>query len=95
VLKPAKGRIVHVRVNPEHNNHQNTAPAVITAVFGDSAVNLRVLYDGPAERPETRLDWLTSIPLFESEEAYETHKKTVASEFEGLVGCWWPPRVPE
>lgn len=99
--KAAKGRIVHVLVDPAHNNWDDTAPAVITHVFGEpdaspATVNLRVLHDGPTAGPESRNDWLTSVPLHESREALEASCAegrerfgTSGSDF----GAFWPPHV--
>lgn len=58
IMKPSIGRIVHFQLNEGQreklNNYQPTAPAIITAVWGDECVNLKVLLDG-----ETNL-WVTS-----------------------------------
>lgn len=58
-MKPTIGRIVifHCDENQKKslNNHQNDAPAVITAVWGESCVNLKVIADGEANI------WITSV----------------------------------
>ena len=106
--KPAKGRIVHVLVNPAVNNGDDTAVAVITRVWSDTCVNLRVLYDGPPNMGEDfrRPEWLSSWSLHESREALEAHAAerqaaadavTAATGREPatvqLFGAFWPPRV--
>lgn len=57
-MKPSLGKIVHFQLNEDKreklNNYQPTAPAIITAVWSDDCVNLKVLLDG-----ETNL-WVTS-----------------------------------
>jgi hypothetical protein len=44
-MTPTVGRIVHVLVDPKANNGSDVAPAIITRVWNDSGVNLRVLRD--------------------------------------------------
>lgn len=60
-MKPSIGRIVIFHCDEqqreEMNNHQPDAPAVITAVWNDECVNLKVLLDG-----ENTL-WITSAAL--------------------------------
>lgn len=60
-MKPTIGRIVIFNVNENQreklNNYQPTAPAIITAVWGDECVNLKVLLDG-----ESTI-WVTSATL--------------------------------
>lgn len=57
-MKPTIGRIVIFNCNENQreklNNYQHPAPAIITAVWSDDCVNLKVLLDG-----ETNL-WITS-----------------------------------
>jgi len=63
-MKASIGRIVLYRCTEEEqnlNNHQEIAPAIITAVWSDTCVNLKVILDG-----ETNL-WKTSALLGESE----------------------------
>lgn len=97
--KPSVGRIVHVLVNPEHNNYSDVAPAIITHVWSDNCVNLRVFYDGPKATPESgRPDgWMTSITLHESREALEAFRASLVEQhgehMAGVGGAWWPPRV--
>lgn len=60
-MKPSIGRIVIFHCDEQQiekmNNYQPDAPAVITAVWGDECVNLKVLLDG-----ENTL-WITSATL--------------------------------
>ena len=60
-MTPTIGRIVIYHCDEEQkdkmNNYQEDAPAVITAVWGDERVNLKVLLDG-----EENL-WVTSACL--------------------------------
>jgi hypothetical protein len=95
-MKPSIGRIVHVFANPAQNNGADVAPAVITRVWNDQGVNVRVLLDGP-DTP-----WLTSITLHETrEEAQKAHDEMVAAWPEDQRGsfaplpfrAFWPERV--
>ena len=49
-MTPTVGRIVYYYPTKEEqelmNNYQTVAPAIITAVWSDSCVNLKVMYDG-------------------------------------------------
>ena len=100
-MKPTIGRIVHVLVDPRHNNGSDVAPAVITRVWSDTCVNLRVLHDGPSVPPEGRRDWLTSYSVHESREALEAHRARRQAELDAIApgqtvalhGAFWPPRV--
>jgi len=59
-MKPSIGRIVMYRLSESdrwQNNGQPVAAAVVTAVWGDTCVNLRVLCDGP------HTEWKTSAVL--------------------------------
>lgn len=81
-MKPSVGRIVVYACSvydDAGNNGAKVAPAVVTRVWSDSCVNLRVFMDGP------EVAWRTSVALFESQESFES--AGVAS------GCYWPPRV--
>lgn len=82
---PAAGRIVHVLADPNQNNGADVAPAIITRVWSEDMVNVRVLGDnaGPPE-------WKTSIKV------YETREEAAASNTAaGAVpyAAFWPPRV--
>lgn len=68
-MKPSIGRIVcyHcTEVEQQILNHgQEFAVAVITAVWSDTCVNLRLLWNGP------HADWLTSRNLGEERGAWK------------------------
>lgn len=80
---PSIGRIVIVPATAllptDENNGGTEAPAVITRVWSDTMVNVRVLLDGH-ETP-----WKTSITLHGSRAEYE--------QAGGAFGCYWPERV--
>lgn len=57
MTKPSLGRIVIAAVNPATNNGADEAPAVITRVWNDHLVNVRVLLDGDT------VEWKTSVEL--------------------------------
>ena len=86
--KPSVGRIVIVPVtalSPTEkldNNGAEVAPAVITRVWSDDLVNVRVLLDGGA------MPWKTSVALFQTPEEYAE-----ARDAGKAFGCYWPPRV--
>ena len=65
IMTPSIGRMVVYHCDKDEkekmNNNQETAPAIITAVWGDECVNLKVILDG-----ENNL-WKTSAPLGELE----------------------------
>jgi hypothetical protein len=59
-MKTTIGRMVVYHCNKEEkekNNHQETAPAIITAAWSDTCVNLKVILDGENDL------WKTSVPL--------------------------------
>jgi hypothetical protein len=88
--QPSVGRIVHVIVDPIQNNGTDVAPAVITRVWNEQGVNLRVLLDG-----ESTL-WRTSVPLYESRDALEAANAQMVISGGArppLFGAFWPPRV--
>ena len=62
-MKPSLGRIVLAPVDPAQNNGADVAPAVITRVWSDEIVNVRVLLDSDA------VLWKTSVALCADEEA--------------------------
>lgn len=97
-MKPSIGRIVHVIADPKVNNGSDAAPAMITRVWSDNCVNLRVLHDGPAQVPGDihRPEWMTSIPLYENREALESANAQMVISGGArppLFGAFWPPRV--
>lgn len=57
---PSLGRIVLVPADPAVNNGADIAPAVITRVWNDKVVNVRVLLDSDA------VQWRTSVAYAES-----------------------------
>lgn len=60
-MKPSIGRIVIFHCDEtqkeKQNNYQSDAPAIITAVWSDECVNLKVMLDGEATL------WRTSATL--------------------------------
>lgn len=97
-MTPTIGRIVHVLVEPQVNNGSDVAPAIITRVWGDQCVNVRVLRDG-YPGPE---EWMTSISLHASREALEAHAEQRRAEHAAaggnpddvrINGAFWPPRA--
>ncbi|MET8818444.1 hypothetical protein [Streptomyces rochei] len=80
--KPSVGRIVHVPMPPSANNGSDTAAAVITRVFDDEVVNVRIFADSTASPQE----WRTSL-TYTDELAYDPDDTT------SLYRWTWPPRV--
>ena len=70
-MKPTIGRIVHfVQKKPAmYGDITVHLPAIITAVWGDTCVNLQVFTDGTnSDAEETnRVKWITSVSLDETE----------------------------
>ena len=94
-MKPTVGRIVHVLVSPELNNGSEVAPAVITRVFSENCVNVRVLLDAS---PAAVHEWATSRRLHATEaEAREAVRRDTSTT--GLpvgfvnVHAFWPTRA--
>ncbi|MET7982536.1 hypothetical protein [Streptomyces sp. NPDC005281] len=68
---PALGQIVLVPADPAVNNGADTAPAIITRVWNDRIVNVRVLLDSDA------IQWRTSVTYADSLDDIEyTHAWT-------------------
>ena len=92
-MTPTVGRIVHVLVDPKVNNGSDVAPAIITRVWNDTGVNVRVLRDN-APGPE---EWMTSISLHESREVLDAHIESLKAANPGaevsVRGAFWPPRA--
>lgn len=95
---PSLGRIVLVTVSdPSSNNGAEVAPAVITRVWSDTLVNVRVLLDGHDTL------WLTSVALHSDRQSLEVARETrrvhlTASGFDPgtadlYVAAYWPPRM--
>jgi hypothetical protein len=76
-MKPTIGRIVHyVQAKPAQYGPDQFVhlPAIITAVWGESCVNLQVFTDGFNSEPSlgenlspTAIKWVTSVSLDASE----------------------------
>lgn len=85
--KPSVGRIVHVLMDPRDNNGSDVAPAIITRVWSDTVVNVRVLADSDAT------PWWTSVSLHDDREAADAAVAPVR-EMHGdaavLRAAWWP-----
>lgn len=74
-MKPTIGRIVHfVQFKPVAFGDKQFVhlPAIVTAVWGDTCVNLQVFTDGFNSEPElgenlspTAIKWVTSVTLDE------------------------------
>lgn len=76
-MKPSIGRIVHVIADPTKNNGSDVAAAVITRVWTDTMINVKVLTDGPQDY------WQTSIDLHDERPQDDSIKRA----------AWWPPRT--
>jgi hypothetical protein len=75
-MKPSIGRIVHYVAA----NSINPVAAIITAVWSNTCVNLRLFQDGSNTQPQCYGEWQTSRSLDES--------------INPAVGTWhWPPKV--
>jgi hypothetical protein len=80
--RPSLGRIVLVPMNPAMNNGATEAPAIVTRVWSDTSVNVRVLADS------AELEWRTSVKLVDELPEYE------ADDSPPNMHVWcWPPRV--
>lgn len=91
--KPSLGRIVLVTVNPMTNNGADVTPAVITRVWSDTMVNVRVLLDAPTNPPS-----LTSVTLYATREDLDDERTKRDIEYPHMVGqpmhaAYWPARV--
>ena len=66
--KPSLGRVVLVPADPAVNNGADVAPAIITRVWNDNVVNVRVLLDSDA------VQWRTSVSYVDSlDDVEHTH----------------------
>lgn len=65
--KPSIARLVIVSMDPARNNGANEAPAVITRVWSDTLINVRVLSDGDG------VEWRTSVELLDEKPADPRH----------------------
>lgn len=95
-MKPAIGLTVLVLVDPATNNGSDEAAGVITRVFSDTVINVRVLLDGPD------VPWKTSLSLHDDREAVDAAKAQREAELADRGGphtpivmhaAFWPPRV--
>jgi hypothetical protein len=66
-MKPSVGRIVLVPMDPTTNNGADVAPAVVTRVWSDTCINVRVLADSE------NLLWRTSVTHVESLDGAAPH----------------------
>lgn len=95
-MTPTVGRIVLVTVDPNRNNGNEVAPGIITRVWSDNMVNIRVFLDGSFESPAH-----TSVSLYqdrdELDRAHEIKRAEMAKAgydpVPPLIGAYWPPRV--
>lgn len=76
-MKPSLGRVVLVPMDPTTNNGSDVAPAVITRVWTDTMINVKILTDSAGDL------WRTSLTLHAEK----------PDEIPGLCTAWWPPRV--
>lgn len=92
--KAAVGRIVHVFVDPAANNGADVAPAMITRVWSDRMVNVRVIRDNALA---DATDWKTSITLFPARKDAEVDFEQLCQKFETPPARphagFWPERV--
>lgn len=90
-MQPSVGRIVHYIVSPSENNGSGIAPAIITRVWNDTCVNIRVFCDGGTT------PWQTSVLLYPDQVTLEeTCAKRAAEngwDRPVLSGAFWPPKV--
>lgn len=66
MTKPSLGRVVLVPADPAVNNGAEIAPAIITRVWTDEVINVRVLLDSDA------VQWRTSVGYVDSFDDIET-----------------------
>jgi hypothetical protein len=86
VPTPSIGRIVLVPMDPRDNNGADRAPAVITRVWSDTTINVKVLSDATGS-----VEWRTSVGLVDElpDFALATEEQPGSS-----MHVWaWPPRV--
>jgi hypothetical protein len=82
VQKPSIGRIVIVPMDPASNNGATEAPAIISRVWNDNVVNVRVLPDDSNEVLSR-----TSVTL------YPSSAEAADANATGTHHAWWPGRV--
>jgi len=83
-MKPSIGRIVHYRLPNKYEDVERWRPAIVTAVWSDNCVNLRLFLDGANDAD--------ALPIYGTDPA---HPDWITSSTAGAdVGDWrWPPRV--
>lgn len=79
--QPSIGRVVLVPMDPRNNNGSNISPAIITRVWTETMVNVRVIPDGafPTEA-RTSLSYTDTVDGLHPENG-------------GLARWTWPPRT--
>lgn len=76
--KPSVGRIILVPIDPTMNNGSNVAPAIITRVWSETSVNLRVFADDESILRRTSSTYADNLDNLD-----QPH-----------LNYWtWPPRV--
>lgn len=93
--KASKGRIVHVLVDPAFNGGDDVAPAVITRVWSDEMVNVRLLLDSDPAFYGPQGERRTSVPLKESREALDEAQRARSGDEDAAAtfGAFWPPHT--
>lgn len=82
---PSLGRIVLTKVDPRQNNGSDEAPAIITRVWSDELVNLKVLLDSGDTL------WKTSVKF--QDKAPEDGDDNFPVSMDGVPHvAYWPPR---
>lgn len=82
---PSVGRIVLTTVDPRQNNGSSEAPAVITRVWNDEMVNLKVFLDSGDTL------WKTSVKF--QDKAPEDDDESLPKSLDGIPSvAYWPPR---
>lgn len=76
-MTPTVGRVVQVLVDPAQNNGSDVAPAIITRVWNDRMINVKVLLDAKDNL------WQTSIQLHDDRPDDSSLRQA----------AWWPPRA--
>lgn len=80
-MQPSIGRIVLVPMDPAMNNGAKVAPAIITRVWSDTTINVRILADSENLLWRTSVTYTPDLDALPSGDLNPTHH-------------WaWPPRV--
>jgi hypothetical protein len=88
VFKPSLGRIVLAYCDPAYNNGLPTCPAVITRVWSEDLVNLRLIPDSDAPMYSR-----TSVKLMADEETAREYVAGLSGFNVAPAVAYWPPRV--